>query len=472
MTTKKAPNSLGDLLHRVQDVHRKDINDYCSGHLNHNKLWKAKDELYHKSWESSLKKPVIFVTPSKRVHIPVNKPIRRKMIDALVDYSVGPAGNLPISGYSLTENPVKSVTEAKTVKKDRNYVLDLDYKQRTVGPVLIEEVGFPDVMLPVVVKNNLSSTANDENNDEDAIFENKFINTYTLHAKRKEQYKHLRELDRAVVKCQSIQDRGMFRDRRVEDIEHKLQNELQIAEASNDYMETLNKFSNSFNKIITLSKLYKGILKLIKAEYDNYLNYLFRRQPLILESVRYGVQQLSDKNTAKYIPELKREMLSVDILEEQINVHLKENVRLREKLRKEEQLTQNAIDEIAATPKRLVIHVEEKPKEVDKVIDELHVMIYNKRRIIQKMKEHQKKTLVPATVCQRLDQCIKETEIQIQKVMKQVEMVETRIKEHQTYINIALGKSGFTADNKRLFMQRLNQFIERRSELEHNSLQL
>ena len=119
MTTKKGSNSLGGLLQRVQDVHRKDINDYCSGHLNHSKLWKAKDELYHKPWESSVKKPVIFVPPSKRVHIPVNKSNKSRMMDALVDYSVGPAGNLPVTRPPLPRKSSKSTTY-DNMKTDTN----------------------------------------------------------------------------------------------------------------------------------------------------------------------------------------------------------------------------------------------------------------------------------------------------------------------------------------------------------------
>lgn len=129
MTAKKGPNSLGGLLQRVQDVHRKDINDYCSGHLNHSKLWKAKDELYHKPWESSVKKPVIFVPPSKRVNIPVNKSNDSRMIDALVDYSVGPAGNLPVTHPTLSRNVSKSITQAN-VAKDTNQLLNFNPYQR------------------------------------------------------------------------------------------------------------------------------------------------------------------------------------------------------------------------------------------------------------------------------------------------------------------------------------------------------
>lgn len=77
-------------------------------------------------------------------------------------------------------------------------------------------------MLPIAVKNK-SKNIDDESDNEDITFETKFINTHSLHAKRKEQYNHLRNLDRTVVKCQSIQDRGMFRDKRVENIERKLQ---------------------------------------------------------------------------------------------------------------------------------------------------------------------------------------------------------------------------------------------------------
>ena len=93
-----------------------------------------------------------------------------------------------------------------------------------VGPVFVEEIGFPDIMLPIAVKSKSRNIENeDESDNEDVTFETKFISTHSLHAKRKEQYNHLRNLDRTVVKCQSIQDRGMFRDKRVESIERKLQ---------------------------------------------------------------------------------------------------------------------------------------------------------------------------------------------------------------------------------------------------------
>ena len=51
-------NSLHQLLENVTDVHKKDLKEFASGHLNENKLWQQKKQIKTKVWESAHKEPV------------------------------------------------------------------------------------------------------------------------------------------------------------------------------------------------------------------------------------------------------------------------------------------------------------------------------------------------------------------------------------------------------------------------------
>ena len=51
-------NSLHKLLENVTDVHKKDLKELASGHLNENKLWHEKDEISTNRWDSAHKPPI------------------------------------------------------------------------------------------------------------------------------------------------------------------------------------------------------------------------------------------------------------------------------------------------------------------------------------------------------------------------------------------------------------------------------
>lgn len=111
---------------------------------------------------------------------------------------------------------------------------------------------------------------------------------------------------------------------------------------------------------------------------------------------------------------------------------------------------------VAESQAKVSVHIEEVPKDLEEQVEELHAQILAQLDYIDDIKRHQKEYCVPITVCQHLEQCIKETEVDIQKLLKQNEFLEQTIKELEEELQSMLERSKVKEKDARKLWKRIN----------------
>lgn len=126
-------------------------------------------------------------------------------------------------------------------------------------------------------------------------------------------------------------------------------------------------------------------------------------------------------------------------------------------LREEEQKAAEDLKAVTVEPQAKVsVHIEEVPKDLEEQVEDLHAQILSQLDCIDDIKRHQKEYCIPITVCQHLEQCVKETEVDIQKLLKQNEFLEQTIKELEEELQSMLDRSKVQEIDARKLWRRIN----------------
>ncbi|XP_068698111.1 uncharacterized protein C6orf118-like isoform X1 [Montipora foliosa] len=426
----RSASSLKNLLETVYEVHRKDIKTYTSGHLNLSKLLKPPDDR-HKRWESSDKPPIRLKPPSHQVDLPVRKgelssrDLRHKtMADRLVEFSLGPVRQV---AQTSKLNPEESEKDQHTIKEETTGGSKL-----TKDRVYVEELRLPEIMIPLTRPKGISCA--EKSKTKDLHTQHAFIETYLSYPTKTEQFASFKKFGDQVMNLGDAHDRGVLTgEKNVRSLEQRLAKQLSALEAGSQRGPNflrLQLYNQVLDEIIADSQTFGPLLTRIKDEYDSYMSHLLDTQKPSQHKVLYHhIDSLSENPSAS--DKLKDEEKRVQALEKEARVLLDENARLTQVLHEEEVRTSEELQaKVVVEPQaKASVHIEEVPKDLEEQVEELHAQILAQLDHIDDIKRHQKEYCVPVTVCQHLEHCIKETEVDIQKLLKQNEFLEQTIEE-------------------------------------------
>lgn len=207
--------------------------------------------------------------------------------------------------------------------------------------------------------------------------------------------------------------------------------------------------------LILLGKNYTFFT--LQDEYDSYMTYLLDTQKPSQHKVLYHhIDSFSENPSTS--DKLKAEEKRVETLEREARHLLEENARLAMLVREAEQ---NAVEDLKADvtvepQAKVSVHIEEVPKDLEEQVEDLHAQILAQLDCMDDIKRHQKEYCIPITVCQHLEQCIKETEVDIQKLLKQNEFLEQTIEELEEELQSMLESSKVAERDARTLWKRIN----------------
>ncbi|KAK3748801.1 hypothetical protein QZH41_016022, partial [Actinostola sp. cb2023] len=396
---------LRSLLNVVYEVHRNDIKTYTSGHLNPSKLLKNQQER-HTSWESS-KWPAVRTKPAVKI---IDQPVRlreqsddecdhRRMQDAWIEFSLGPVGSMVIGGHlpSSTSSVMKDVGQ-----------MEAPLKPLTKDSVNVEELQLPEIMIPVAYKG--AEGKKDQ-------YKKTFIQSYLNQTTKADQFASFKDFEDKVICLSDANDRGVLTgEKTVKMLQNKLAKKLNLLDSMSQHGPNFHKlqiYTDIWQEIISNSELFGEILQKIKDEYDLYMSHLLDTQRPSQHRLLYNHLEslaqdpsLSDK--------LKREQERVATLEKEACQLLEENEQLKMELKEEEEKANKFTENVAqALQTRARIFVEDVPKDLEEQVNDLHFQIMEKLEDMKVIKQNQKDECVPISVCHHLEQCVKETEVQV-----------------------------------------------------------
>jgi hypothetical protein len=218
----------------------------------------------------------------------------------------------------------------------------------------------------------------------------------------------------------------------------------------------LQQHSRKWEKIINASETYGSELRSTKEIYDTYIDALLDdhltsskfdvdvKELTFLMRSNLSLTDPSDGEPRQHLSTagaendlVKEKEQQITLLREEIEASVKRNTRLRA-----------IIDGL-----RTSIGNYEKVSQVSEigvcsnevVVEALQTKIELKANDIDRMREHLKKNFVAVTMHQRLEDCIKEIEVDAQRLWKQNEFLEKNVEELEDELDNVLIKTGIKA---------------------------
>lgn len=451
------------LLQDIQDVHKKDIKSYVSGHLNQSKLNKF-ENTRHETWATSKEAPVRLKPASSPVHLPVRKgqvttktQRQKNMKATLSEFSLGAFGCN--GGFSGSTHQCGSAALHDSAQlHDTSQIRDKNRMDIQEHATLIEELRLPEIMF----SERLGCPTNTKKGHSDVSSKRHFVKSYLGAVTKADQYEAMKNFEQTVMNLPDASDKGLLTgDRIVRKLNKCLSKKLRpLKDPSRrgPNFHRLQAYSDCFSEIIEQSKTFSRLLKLIKHEYDSYLAYTLDENRVSRHKALYS--QMPSLAKAKSVAEAVQEQQKMlETAEDEVSRLLTENERLREEMMREKQkpvtTTTDEVIESESTLKTRV-HVEEVPKDFQEQVEDFHCQIANQLETLEKMRKYQRENCVPSSVCQSFEQCIKETEVDIQKLLKQNEFLEQSIEELEQELEMMLSESGVSEKDARQLWKKVN----------------
>lgn len=431
----ESQSSLRRVLDKVTDVHRNDIKEFSTGHLNEGNLYLPAQSNGARSWNSS-KKPAVWLRrkeelknhPVRRGDVPLSDKVTSNMTKKLTEFASGPTAPLLCERRPISKLTNSSTTEDNTeIESD---VLDV-VKDR------IPKMNLKDIRL-------------------DSLEEKQ---TKIIFPTKKKQYNQLRHESANVIEYTGRGEDVAFKsianiERRLNKSLYKLEQQGISANVPSFYR--LQAYSDCWEHLIKYSTEHEYSLKQIKDSYDNYVNVLLDSQVSSKLSLHDNIHLL-DTDSDEVRKQVKQAQENVERNKLQVMEKLRHNERLRAELAKENELdtielenTKNKYNESR------VDFGEKKPKDLSEQVQELHAKIEDQLYEIQRLRKDEKESHVPLAVCYRLEQCLKETEVDIQKLCKQNEYLEQSIEQMEGELEDMLVKTGVKEKDVRLLWKKVN----------------
>ncbi|XP_052240710.1 uncharacterized protein LOC127851149 isoform X2 [Dreissena polymorpha] len=454
---------LRDILNNVEKVQKTNIDEFSWGHLNEKKLYKPPySETHGRIWKSSKKKkaqvkdsdiiPGLMLTKSSP-----KKDNGKKMKEVLYEFSVGTIGSVPFPSPAKSLTPRKQKVEefrkaasssSKPAEEGIESRLDTAspkslYSQLDDG-ILIEELPNQEMMVtsprghPVHYMPKISKPT-DEGYDimQDLqqrldtegylTLKHSFLPSFTAGITKADQFNKLRQFESSVLKKQETREMKVLSGvKAVAHLEKRLEEDLEMMNLSGigPNFHKLQVYSNSFEDLIDETQTFGYMLKCIKSEYDNYITRLLDSQtPQHSRLLRDQVQQMSVRGTSRP-QELEEAKQRVARQEDQARNLLAENERLRREVAEEADWLANAPEPEPPSIPIIQRYVDDTPIELAEEIEHIKALILEKLDALTELRRKLRLEFVPLTVCTHLEQCIKETQIEVQKLLKQNEYFE------------------------------------------------
>lgn len=485
---------LRELLNGAELKQKKDIHDYSSGHLNESLLLQHYSASTRKSWETaqlpeSLVKRSELMREPKKDHAP-------QMEEALYEFSMGTAGVIPPAGKKTvqplpskrygfmrkakekglrknagmgdTHNSASPSTHSLYSELEDDILIEelppaelmVKKSEKTVGAAMLKLKTEPSL---VTTEDTMYTTQTSELGPQpqqlldELPFSYSFITMASLGITRQDQYRKMKVFEEGVLKKKEASETNVLSgNKAVEHHEKKLQQELEMLNLNGVGINfhKLQVHSNTLEDIIQESPTFSYILRSIKEEYDNYIAWLLDHQTSQHQVLREQVQQMATRGTSRPA-ELNKAIMRVQELTHEAVEQLQLNQRLREDVDKEREWLATAPEIITEAVPKTILH-RDQPLELADEIENLKAIILEKIDEENALRARLRDEYVPMTVCTHLEQCIKETEVEVQKLLKQNEYFERSIDEMETELKEAIQDADTSEKDARRIWRKVN----------------
>ncbi|XP_022082004.1 uncharacterized protein C6orf118-like [Acanthaster planci] len=491
MAEKVSERPLHDVLEGLFLDQKKDIDLLTRGHLNHNRLWKPPEKASHVPWESSGKEVPLMHKPSQLPSPRKSTDHHVQMTDAMYNFGVGTSGSIPVSQKGKTgkkskdsrprrksPSPILSVLKAKPEKP-----LSTEQRPNTAASyisdnVYVEELRLPELMLPGASSvprpksplrtgspKSLAPLEADprkgSSHPPPAFYE-----SHLSGVTKKEQFQRFLDFQNNVMKKPEMNQRDVLSGRKaVEGLERKLQEDLmkldEVHRLSGPNFPRLQVYSNIWDELIKATPEFGEMLSYIKDGYEEYMGSLLDTQSGKQSQVlAQQVESLAGGTPIApgEVDRAREEMLQ---LEEKAKELLEENDRLRKEVREEEETLANMPTPEPETSTQKALrdsrqHREEKPKGIAEQILELHAGILSQMDELHRLRQDLKDNYVPISVVQNLDQCVRDTEADVLKVLSTNEYLEKTIQQLEADLEKIMEKTNTNPDDQRKIWNSIN----------------
>ncbi|XP_072036286.1 uncharacterized protein C6orf118-like [Amphiura filiformis] len=469
---------LHDLVEGLFQEHKHDIHLHCHGHLNYKNLYTPPERVSHKPWTSSSTDAPIPVMrkPSKLPSPRRTKEKDTSMKEAMYDFSMGTAGSLPLQGgkglgtpYHKKDGANRDLESRTTFSTARTHSRNQDSRLSTGTPfeapgygeqrqnsvasyiadnVYIEELRLPELMLPASIDHRTKNLGRSMSPvlapiggaDKDSRTRHQFVETHLGGITKKDQFNRFKNFQDGVLKTSEMFEKGVLSGRKaVEHLEMRLREDLLVLDdvhrQSGPNFHRLQIYNNAWQSLIADSPIFQEILSDIKAEYEVYMGSLLDTQPHKQSQVL--CQQVDNLSAGSpVVPgEVKEGHKHVQRLEADAKELLEENDRLREQVRMARERIENESKNAKEAPRSAVRRVKSRKRDektsssVAEQILELHAGILIQMEELSQLRAEIHQNYVPISVCQHLDQCVRDTEAEVLKVLSTNEYLEKTIQQ-------------------------------------------
>ncbi|XP_064602760.1 uncharacterized protein C6orf118-like [Liolophura sinensis] len=456
---------LHNLLNTMELCNKQDVQDYTSGHLNESRMLQKIQLTNRKPWSAAAKKPIVMLERHNFVKTTKRRGKEKKMNDVLYDFTMGTSGVLPEVGRqspTLTTTPFRQKESRSSAYNSVHFEDD---------GVYIEELRPQELLLPTPRsqrstvtpwggrEKRLSPTPQASNSMRHIpSSEHIAILSHYCGPTKRDQYHKLKDFQSSILRTQDSSEKSVLSGvKAVEHIQEQLEQELSRLQFDGvgPNFHKLQVFSNALEALAESSQTFKYILKSIKAEYDSYISHLLDKQT----SQHHLLQEQVEKMTLRGLSRpLELEMAKGKLLglEEKAKIALEENQRLRSELDYEMRLQETATTEPESPLPTVRRSHHEPPMELAEEIEHVKAVILEKMDEIASLKSKLRAEFVPSTVCTHLEQCIKESQTEVQKLLKQNEYFEKSISDMEEELKDAIVTADTSERDARRIWRRVN----------------
>ncbi|KAL5010730.1 hypothetical protein ScPMuIL_013035 [Solemya velum] len=467
---------LHQLLDNVENVQKDDITSYTRGHLNPSNLTNSSALQKSKYWKSAHEKsPSMLQSCSvlKELELSMGE-MEETMKDVLFDFSVGTSGSIP-NATSNKKSPQKyseQFHEQSTYSRGQSDMSDKSLYTQIEDGILIEELKPQTIMLPsprspLLHRHRLLHSVEEDydimndlslGRDGMVTFRHSFVPTYVTGITKKDQYVKMKGFESQILRKQDTSEQRVFSGRRnIAQLEQKVQQELNMMNLNGigPNFHRLQVFSNAFEELLEETTTFEVILKNIKTEYDCYIAKLLDAQnPQHSHMLRDQVENMMVRGTSRP-QELREAKTKVFEQEAEAKLKLKRNGELRKEVSEEEEWLANAPEPESPQVVTSVYH-DDVPAELADEIEHAKALIMEKLDAVNDLRSKLREDYVPLTVCNHLEQCIKETEVEVQKLLKQNEYFERSIGEMDSDLKDAIVEADTSERDARRIWRKVN----------------
>jgi len=292
-----------------------------------------------------------------------------------------------------------------------------------------------------------------------------------MHSKgltRKDQYRRMKAFDTAVLQKKEMTEQKILSgEKAAKHHEYKLEQDLEDLNLNGigPNFHRLQVFSNVLEDVVDESPTFNYILRCIKTEYDNYISVLLDGQTSQQHLLRDQVDQMASRGTSRP-DEMCGAMDKLQGLEDEARQLLDMNQKLRLDVSEETDLLNKVAENprlnrifrrrARKTPPAGGYTKKEEKVELSLELENMKALILEKMDELNEMRVKLREEFVPMTVCTHLEQCIKETEVEVQKLLKQNEYFERSIAEMESDLKDAIIDADTSEKDARRIWHKVN----------------